>query len=253
MSGLRAIVVCRWPSPPPRGRTLCTLARESRTWVRHDFCRGTPHDAPPCRTPRACRASRICEPAFELRWFCAGKEFTPEPRLCAPQCQGRGYSMLLPVREVARRTRVTMRGVRCRPMCFYEPTIVPRLSVAGTRARERAGAHPHRSEPGRGPFGCRDAALAGTDALLAAPQSSRAGLRAVPDRVNRDSSAQGRPGQCTPACEPDRRRRRRHQGAAPKRERAARLGRGRSVSCRCQTGSNVQMGRIGAHRPMQVR
>jgi hypothetical protein len=183
MSGLRAVVVFRWPSPPPRGRTLCTPAREGRTWARHDFFQGTPHDAPPLRAPRACRASRICEPAFEPRWFCAGKEFTPEPRLCAPQRQGRGYSMPLPVREVARRRHVTMRGVDAtpcvsanRPSCRTFRLQV-RVRVSGLERTQCSG-------PGRGPFGCHVAALAGADALLAAPPSLRAGLRAVPDRVN---------------------------------------------------------------------
>jgi hypothetical protein len=34
-------------------------------------------------------------------------------------------------------------GRRRRAMCFCEPAIVPRVRVAGTRVRERAGVHPN--------------------------------------------------------------------------------------------------------------
>jgi hypothetical protein len=42
MSGLRAVVACRFPSPPPRGRTPCTPAREGRTLARHGQAEGHP-------------------------------------------------------------------------------------------------------------------------------------------------------------------------------------------------------------------
>jgi hypothetical protein len=71
--------------PSTRGPNLCTPRS----------CRGSPHDAPPRRAPRTRRASRICEPAFEPRWFCAGEGFhtratamrTPAPKATTIQCR----------------------------------------------------------------------------------------------------------------------------------------------------------------------
>jgi hypothetical protein len=42
MSGLRTMFACRFPSPPPWRRPLCTPAREGQTFARQDHAEGHP-------------------------------------------------------------------------------------------------------------------------------------------------------------------------------------------------------------------
>jgi hypothetical protein len=207
MSGLRAVVACRFPSPPPRGRTLCTPAREGRTWARHGHAEGHP-------TTRRRAAHRVhFVPRTSVNRpssrdsFVQGRGFTPEPWPCAHQRPGPWLFNAAAHSEC-----------RATPSCHdagHRHRTIERTPALKTGARS---------------FWLTRHRTCGRRALLAAPPSLRTGLRAVPYWVDRGWRAWCRPDKRTPMHKPNRHRRRRRRGAAPERERAARLGRGQSAS-----------------------
>jgi hypothetical protein len=183
-------------------------------------CRGSPHDALSRRTLHARRDAMV---------LCRGGDSHPSCDHPHPSAQGHGYSTLLLVRNVARHRRVMMRGVDAAP-CVSASRPSYRAFRLQVRARVVGLKRTPALRTGARSFWMPRHHACGRRALLAAPPSLRAGLRAVPDWVDRGSSTRCRPGKRTPAHKPNRHRRRRRRGAAPERECAARLGRGRSAS-----------------------
>jgi hypothetical protein len=221
MSGLRAVFACRFPSPPPRRRSLCTPAREGQTFARQDHAEGHPTTCC-CAAHRAHVVPRasVFQPS-SCEGFVQGVSHPSHGRAHA-RAQGHGFFPSLLARDAARRRHVSVLGIACRALCFCESVFVQRVLFASPCERGQARAHPSAQDRGVTFWFPRRRAC-GRRALLVAPSSLRTGLRAMPDWMDKGSCAWCRPGKRNPAQRPSRYWCRRHQGATPVRECTTRL------------------------------